>query len=106
MIRQFDVGFFQPSRGEAKMTTNNSITVHSLVGNISQNSPNSSQSTTIDVGDLRNALTSFSEALKASALLSEKLDEILSDVATIMHSCRNSRPPGALSKRLAKVFAM
>jgi hypothetical protein len=36
MIRQFDVGFFQPSQGEAKMTTNNTISVHSLIGNISQ----------------------------------------------------------------------
>jgi hypothetical protein len=30
---------FQSSQGETKMTTNNSITVHSIVGNISQNSP-------------------------------------------------------------------
>jgi hypothetical protein len=102
MIRQFDVGFFQPSQGEAKMTTNNSITVHSLVGNISQNSPNSTQSTNIDVGDLRYALASFSEALKAAALPSEKLDEILSDVATIHAQLSKQSPSGGIIQEAGK----
>jgi hypothetical protein len=102
MIRQFDVGFFQSSQGEAKMTTNNSITVHSLVGNISQNSPNSKQSTNIDVGELRNALSSFSEALKAAALPSEKLDEILSDVATIHAQLSKQSPSGGIIQEAGK----
>jgi enamine deaminase RidA (YjgF/YER057c/UK114 family) len=102
MIRQFDVGFFQPSQGEAKMTTNNSISVHSLVGNISQNSPNSTQSTNIDVGDLRSALASFSEAIKTASLPSEKLDEILSDVATIHAQLSKQSPSGGIIQEASK----
>jgi hypothetical protein len=102
MIRQFDVGFFQPSQGEAKMTTNNTISVHSLVGNISQSSPNSTQSTNIDVGDLRNALVSFSEAIKRAALPSEKLDEILSDVATIHAQLSKQSPSGGIIQEAGK----
>jgi SMC interacting uncharacterized protein involved in chromosome segregation len=96
MVRQFDVSFFQPSQGETKMTTNNSITVHSLVGNISQNSPNSTQSTNINIEDLRNALASFGDAIKTAALPSEKLDEILSDVATIHAQLSKQSPSGGI----------
>jgi hypothetical protein len=103
MIRQFDVGFFQPSQGEAKMTTNNSISVHSLVGNISQNSPNSTQSTTtINVGELRNALANFGEAIKTAALPSEKLDDILSDIATIHAQLSKQSPSGGIIQEAGK----
>jgi hypothetical protein len=102
MIRQFDVGFFQSSQGEAKMTTNNTISVHSLVGNISQNSPNSTQTTNINVEDLRNALSSFSEAIKSAALPSEKLDEILSDVATIHAQMSKQSPSGGIIQEAGK----
>ena len=43
-LRQFDVGFTDPSEPEVPQMTNNSITVGNMTGNIQQGSPGASQS--------------------------------------------------------------
>jgi len=95
-------GFFRLSQGETKMTTNNSINVNSIVGDISQNSPHFVQSINAKVSDLQSALADFSETIKTASLPTEKLDEILSDVATIRAQLSKRSPSGGIIQEATK----
>ena len=97
IIRQFDVGFFQPAEPEVPQI-HNAINVGSMIGSaVQQGSPAATQTThiTLNLDLVRAALAAFEAALSSVAVASSKRDEMLADVRTI--SAQLSKPAPSTS---------
>jgi hypothetical protein len=63
LVRQFDVGFFDPVEPEIPPVANNSITVGNMTGNIAQGSPGANQAFNLNIEAAEKALATFEAAL-------------------------------------------
>jgi hypothetical protein len=103
-VRQFDIGFFNPTEPEVPPVTNN-ITVGSMTGSaIQQGSPNAKQTVEfkLDVHTLQKAVADFESALAGAALPKSKLDEILADTGTIRAQLAKPTPSHLIVQEAGK----
>jgi hypothetical protein len=97
-LRQFDVGFFDPSEPEIPSVANNSINIGTMTGSaIQQGSPEARQAIDfkLDVERATASLQSFEHELSKAQVSAEKLVEIAADIATI--KAQLSKPSPSLA---------
>lgn len=95
-IRQFDIGFYQPSAPEVVNLTNNSISIGQMTGAIQQGSNNATQRTEVQqelsVETISTALSSLESALAQSQIDQAKLDELSADISTVRSQLSKPTP--------------
>jgi hypothetical protein len=105
LLRQFDVGLFNPTEPEGPAVAQNYISIGHMTGsNIQQASPGAKQTLefNLNIETIKKALTTFESAVTSASLPSDTLADVRADVDTIRAQLAKPSPSKVIIQEAGK----